>query len=172
MRGIRRPLRGGAGARRASAGFSLVEVVVAVAILAIGIVGVVGLQATLFHSARFSADISTAAAILQHRAEELGSMSIAALDGPPGVCAGAALGCAVDGAFTAPPASGCSQQVLDPMPVSVPGPGGPYRIDTGVTPHPDAVNHPNARLATISVCWAEAGGRARQIQSLRVVGDR
>jgi hypothetical protein len=156
--------------RSAKAGFTVLEAMIAAAVLAIGIVGVVGLQATLFHSARSSHDMSNASYILQYRSEELGSYSVAALQGPPAICPGAATGCLLPtGGFAPTPA--CSQNVVDPIPLSQASPGGPYRIDTGIVPHADA-DHPNAMIATISVCWVDRGGRVRQIQARRVLGDR
>lgn len=160
--------------RRARRGFSLLEALVAGGVLAVGIVGIIGLQARLFHTARFSEDLSNASHLLQHRTEELGSKSLASLTGPPAICAGAAPRCMLDGAFAPAPASGCSQQVREPQPVTIaaPGPGGPYRVDTGIVAHPDAIGHPNTLVATISVCWTEQGGRVRQLQTVRVLGDR
>ncbi|MCK6544827.1 hypothetical protein L6R52_03095 [Myxococcota bacterium] len=152
----------------------MLEALVAGGVLAVGIVGIIGLQARLFHTARFSEDLSNASHLLQHRTEELGSKSLANLVGPPAICAGAAPGCMNSGAFSAAPASGCSVLVREPVPVTTagPGPGGPYRVDTGIVPHPDAIGHPNSLLATISVCWTEQTGRVRQLQTVRVLGDR
>jgi prepilin-type N-terminal cleavage/methylation domain-containing protein len=159
---------------RRQAGFTLLEAMIASAVLAIGIVGVVGLQATLFSSARFSHDMSSASYLLQYRSEELGTYTIDQLD-TTGLCRGAAPGCRGIGGIEAPaPASGCTVKIFDPQPISSPQPPdqGPYRVDVGILPHPDNINHPNARVATISVCWQDRGALFKQIQSIRVLGDR
>lgn len=158
--------------KRRRAGFTLLEAMIAAGVLAVGIVGVVGLQARLFRSAAYSHDMSRAAYLLQYREEEIGAYSVEKLD-TNALCLGTAFGCAAGGVFAAAPASGCSvmiddpQQMQDPQPV----PAGAFRLDTGIVNHGDA-NHPNARIATISVCWTDQGGRVRQLQTQRVVADR
>ncbi|MBK6690154.1 MAG: hypothetical protein IPG45_37160 [Deltaproteobacteria bacterium] len=152
---------------------------VAAAVLAIGMVGILGLQVNLTQSARRSQDMSNASLLLQMRADELSTKTPAEI---AVLCNGAAPGCmGPGGVLTAPPASGCRVQTIDPVPVETvgvgaidgsPGKGGPYIIDVGIQPHPNAVTHPTSRVARISVCWLDASSRFHQIQTTRSLGDR
>ncbi len=152
---------------------------VAAAVLAIGMVGILGLQVNLTQSARRSQDMSNASLLLQMRADELSTKTPAEI---AVLCNGAAPGCMAPGAVLAPPpASGCRVQTIDPVPVETvgiglldgsPGKGGPYTIDVGIQPHPNALTHPTSRVARISVCWIDASNRFHQIQTTRSLGDR
>jgi hypothetical protein len=152
---------------------------VAAAVLAIGMVGILGLQVNLTQSARRSQDMSNASLLLQMRADELSTKTPAEI---AVLCNGAAPGCrAPGGVLTAPPASGCRVETVDPVPVETigvglndgsPGKGGPYTIDVGIQPHPNALTHPTSRIARISVCWRDQANRLYQIQTTRSLGDR
>lgn len=143
---------------------------VAAAVLAIGIVGIVGLQSTLFSSAKNSHAMSTAAYLLQYRSEELGQYNFQQLVDTD-LCRGAATGCRLPDGSEAPDAP-CTVRVFDPQPITdaPPAEPGPFRVDVGVLPH-TGPTHPNTRVATISVCWTDRGV-LKQLQAQRVLGDR
>lgn len=148
----------------------MIEAMVAAAVLAIGIVGIVGLQSALFSSAKNSHAMSTASYLLQYRSEELGQYNVQQLI-DTNLCAGVTNGCRLAGGGEAPDAP-CTVRVFDPQPIDRPQPAepGPFRVDVGIVPH-TGINHPNSRVATISVCWIDRGV-LKQLQSRRVLGDR
>lgn len=150
---------------------------VAAAVLAIGMVGILGLQVSLTQSARKSQDLSNASLLLQLRMDELSTKDPAEI---AVLCNGAAPGCrGPGGVLTAAPASGCRVVTSEPVAIGAPGVvsadvgrGGPYTIDVGIQPHPNAVTHPNGRIARVSVCWADTFGRLHMVQSARSLGTR
>jgi prepilin-type N-terminal cleavage/methylation domain-containing protein len=155
---------------RQQRGFTLIEVMVAAALLATVIAGLARLIAVSAHSARTSDDMTRASYILHDRIEEISTLGAANLVAGA-VCSGAAPTCrgVASGSF-GPSVAPCEQWVESPVSVTAPSPGGAFRIDTGIEPH-TSPNHPDALVATVSVCWRD-GSVVREIQTVRVVGDR
>lgn len=68
MRGLRRPRRGG---RRQGGGFTLIEVMVALAVLALGVLAMLAMQVQALRGARYGRHTTEAARLAQQRMERL-----------------------------------------------------------------------------------------------------
>lgn len=159
--------------RRSNAGFSLIEAAISAGALGLLVIGLASMYTRGIQGMRQSESLVSA---LELSGQLLDVFSTAPPEAVP-ACTGA-VGCAdANGALQAPlPAAGafaCTRWADGP---SVPrsatqqyAVGERYRVDTVVGPHPDNTRYPDARLVTISVCWAEPSGRWRQYQERRLL---
>lgn len=161
------------GRRRTNAGFSLIEASISAAVLGVLVTGLAAMYDRSVEGMRQSESLVSA---LELSGQLLDVFSTAPPDAVP-ACTGT-VGCMQADGTLAPalPAAGpfsCTRWADGP---SVPrsatqqyAVGERYRVDTVVGPHPDNTRYPDARLVTISVCWAERGGRWRQHQERRLL---
>lgn len=159
--------------RRSNAGFSLIEASISAGALGLLVTGLASMYTRSVEGMRQSESLVSA---LELSGQLLDVFSTAPADVVP-ACTGT-IGCMdANGALRAPlPAAGtfaCTRWADGP---SVPrsatqqyAVGERYRVDTVVGPHPDNTRYPDARLVTISVCWAEPSGRWRQYQERRLL---
>jgi hypothetical protein len=172
--------------RRGRAGFKLIEVMVASAVLMIGSIGLLQLHGTIVRGIASSEDFSVALDVANQRLEELvivGATALpvctAGLNGPgcqPSIGAVQA----TTNVYTPPIADdpsgyACTRFVdstevimatVPPTPVPA---GSRFRVDTVVQAHPDPGLFPDGRLVTVSVCWFDLSNQVRQVQSRRYV---
>lgn len=167
--------------RRASAGFSIVEALIAAVVLGVGLMGIVRLHQSALRGLASSSAASYAMDIATQRAEFLAAMPAASLPAcayatwaDPHGCRGAT------DQFSAPKGI-CSRWVSDGY---VPMPDGtfpaafsaateaaaaaatlPYRMDEWIAPSP---NRPNTRVIEVYVCWRDEAGQIRQVMTSRM----
>jgi hypothetical protein len=177
--------------RRARAGFSVLEALVAAGVLGIALIALVKLHTSSMRGMKSSRDLGIAGDIALQLAEELAAQDQPTLNAS--TCfqaAGDAVGCrditVRPHAFTNPkPGADCTWWVEDGLMKD--GTGNPplnrqntlaaarasslpYRIDTVIRPHTDTANYPNARLIDVFVCWTDEQGAVKEIQTSRVAG--
>ena len=147
-----------------SRGFSLVEVMIASAILGIGVLATVNLFGHSTQGVSWTRDRSAATTIAIERLEFLGTKGIASLP----ACNGA-IGCQSGPTTFAAVIPGCTQQVgeMQANP-AITDPSGKYRVDTVVKDHPDLGRQGGAKLVTVSVCWRDRKQLVHQAQLERL----
>ncbi len=69
------------GTRRAMRGFSMIEVMIALAVLGIGMAGIIGLQRVAVSSSGFSRRVTEAAILAEDKLEQLRTLALDGLDG-------------------------------------------------------------------------------------------
>lgn len=172
--------------RRSRAGFSILEALIAAAVLGIGLIALVKLHQSAMRGMKTSRSIGIAMDIATQAVEELGGTRPDDLD---------ALGCATIGGCKAgetplsdtfaAPKPGCTRWVddghipdatntrptaPDTEAVAVAA-GALYRVDQVVLAHPGLADHPNTRVVEVFVCWRDDDGFVRQVHSSRVVPE-
>lgn len=155
-------------------GFSMVETMVSTGVLGIGLAALIRLTGTTADSLADNRHHAEAHRIAQQRLEQLATQRPDVLLLPTCPLSGAALGCREDRTrLTATKA--CTTWVDGPALPSATGSPAPtnptergYRLDVVIGPHPDTVHQANAFLATVSVCWEEAG-RVEEVQLARLL---
>jgi prepilin-type N-terminal cleavage/methylation domain-containing protein len=158
-----------------SKGFSFIEVLVACALLGIGLLGLVDLHLSSIRGLGRGRFVTGAKEIAIQRAEALATQAgdLTTLPACP-LNAGDPIGCFQDKLSLAPNKA-CTAWLKDadvptPAGASVAGAGTtPFRMDTVIGPHPDTVNHASALLVTVSVCWIDEEGAVEQVQARRVI---
>ncbi len=160
--------------RSRARGFSLIEAMIAGAILTISIVGLARLYTSAARGVAASNAISEAVDVASQTTELFSTMDP---DDVP-LCAGA-VGCRVQGGqawaseLAAVGAFACTRWVDGPaVPEAATGThrrGTKYRLDAVVEDHPDAAREADARLVTVSVCWADETGRVHEIRLRRML---
>lgn len=156
---------------RSRAGFSLIEAMVATAVLGVAVASLSALYTTAVQGYVTSQRLQDAVEIASQRAEQLATMPADELP----ACAGAA-NCRTDNRTLAAPlapagAFDCTLQ-LDAPAVQGPGAapaGARFRVDTVVGDHPDNARQPDARLLTVSVCWTDGAGIVHEVQATRLL---
>lgn len=155
-------------------GFSLVEMLVATALLGVGLTGLVRMYTTAARGVAENEARALGIRAAAQRAEALATMTPEALP----ACSGAPTCRDADGlGFTTDlgPAGAfeCTRWVDGP---DVAGPGAAaqargtrLRVDTHLAPHPETSRHEDALVLTVSVCWADGGGRVHEVQTRRVL---
>lgn len=158
--------------RSSRAGFSLIEALVASAVLGVAVTCLTQMYTTSVRGYVSSQRLQEAVEIAAQRAEQLATM--AAEDVP--ACTGTP-SCRADGTTMASelsPANGysCTTRLDAPAvvgPGSTGATGSRYRVDTVVDSHPDVSRQPDARLVTVSVCWLDSAGFVHQVQTQRLM---
>lgn len=190
-------MRGSRVARSSARGFSVVEALVAAAVLGIALVGMVQLHSSSIRGTARAERLGRASEVARQFAELLATTTPADLPAcPPGPLAAplvGATGCKGDVGqtflFTPTKGVGCTFWVQDGP--SVPsiddpnaaagaivaqpnaGPTGPqpsqFRIDVSVSAHPSANRFPDAALLTVWVCWRDEIGRVNEVRTRRIL---
>lgn len=142
-------------------GYTMIEVLVAMAVFAIGAFAILSFQVAMLRSSEMSRDLSDASYVMNLRLEELALLPV---DDLLGACPGARP-CMDGGEEAAIDLEPCSLRVDGQNRVDA---AGRYRMDLAVEPH--AV--PGAATMTLSICWRDFRGLLRQVQGVRVVGGR
>jgi prepilin-type N-terminal cleavage/methylation domain-containing protein len=175
--------------RPGQAGFSLIEAMVAAAILGLALVGLVQLHKTSMRGTVQATNTGRAAEVARQLAESAASQEYAQLPAcPPGAGpAGGQLppapaGCRAtlgpSAVYAAAKPGQCTYYVdgaavptVDPAASTdaAVNPNLRYRVDTAVSQHPDTNNYPDTALVTIWVCWLDEGGQIRELTTSRLV---
>ena len=177
------------GKSRKNAGFSLVEAMVAAAILGVALLGLVQLHKSSLRGTVRSQNVGQAAEVARQLAETTASQPFNQLPNcPPGATVrlsqppgGVPPGCRASwGPGTTPSpvkgngctfySDGANVPPVDPAAgdASVVAGSQRYRVDTTVSRHPNATL-PNTAVVNVYVCWNEPTGEIREITSSRLV---
>ena len=175
--------------RSRASGFSLIEAMVAAAILGFALVGLVQLHKSSMRGTARATNLGRASEVARQLAETAASQDFTQL---PNCAPGAG---PAGGQLPAPPA-GCRATVepsgvfagvkpgsctfyVDAAAVPSVDPGlnndaavNPqlrYRVDTAISQHPDTNNYPDTAVVTVWVCWLDEGGLVREISTSRLV---
>ncbi len=183
-------------ARASERGFSVIEALVAAAILGVALVGIVQIHGASIRGTAKAERIGRASEVARQFAELLATTSPGnlpvCLPGPMAAPLVEPAGCKnALGPTTvfAPPKANCTFWVQDgPSTPSVddpnavngaivaqtnPGPNGPqpsqFRIDVSVSAHPDPTTYPNAVLVTVWACWRDEVGTVNEVRTRRIL---
>lgn len=176
--------------RRRVAGFSVLEALVAAAVLGIALIALVKLHTSAMRGMKSSRDLGTAGDIALQVAEELAAEDVTTLNANACfLAAGTPTGCrdptVMPAGYSAPKAGAdCTWWVEDGLMRDGAGalPANrqnslaaavtsnlPYRIDRVVHADPNAT-YPNTRIVEVYVCWTDEGGIVKEVQTSRVAG--
>lgn len=156
-------------------GFSLLEAMIASAVLGFGLIALVRLQATTVNGVLSGRQVATAMRIADQRAELLTTQRADESLLPACPAGSGVVGCREDARALSTPKT-CTTWVDGP---DIPSPTGQseattrayegYRMDVVIGAHPDATNQAGGILATVSVCWLDDRGEVREVQSHRLL---
>lgn len=153
-------------------GFSLIEVMIASAVLAIGLLGIVELHRSSIRGLSRGRSMTVANEIIDQRAELITGRDPAVLLTCPTAADGA--GCRANStSFTA--AKPCTAWLMEsdvPTPAGADVPSSTdigFRRDVVIQAHPDTTNHSGSFLAIVSVCWRDPQGQIQQLQRQRLL---
>lgn len=153
-------------------GFTLIEVMIAGAVLSIGLLGILELHRSSIRGLSRGRSMTVANEIIDQRAELITGRDPAVLLTCPTASDGA--GCrATRTTFTA--SKPCTAWLLEsdvPTPAGADVPSSTdlgYRRDIVIQAHPDTTNHPGSYLAIVSVCWRDSQGQIQQLQRQRLL---
>ncbi|MEO1335359.1 MAG: prepilin-type N-terminal cleavage/methylation domain-containing protein [Myxococcota bacterium] len=180
-----------------SSGFSVVEALVAAAILGVALLGVVRLHGSSIRGTAQAERIGRASEVARQFAEMLATTTPGNLPAcgpgraapPTPEPAGCKAAVGVTTAFAAPQGPGCTFWVQGgPSTPSInnagaangaivaqppPGAGGPppsqYRIDLSVSGHPDLATFPNATVITVWACWRDESQTVNEVRTRRIL---
>jgi prepilin-type N-terminal cleavage/methylation domain-containing protein len=153
-------------------GFSLVEVLVAVGVLAVGLVGLANYQVYSIKGAARAEQTNASRTIAAQVAHRLATQNA----GLPACTTDE--GCrANNGEYTNEKAGDCTQYARDFVPDlqgDFPQVGGSmqpgsYRVDLGVLPHIDATEHADDQVLRVWVCWLDSSGQVQEYQISRLL---
>ena len=183
--------------RRGSEGFSIIEALVAAAILGVALIGIVRLHGSSIRGTSQAERIGRASEVARQVAEMLATTTAedlpACLPGlnlpPPDEPAGCkepgvttvatdekdGIGCTfyVQGGPSTPSIE--DPESVNGAIVSTPDPGptgwqpSQYRVDITVSQHPDAGNFPDTALLTVYVCWLNEIRQINEVRTRRIL---
>ena len=185
---------------KGNAGFSVVEALVAAAILGVALVGIVQLHGASIRGTAKAERIGRASEVARQIAELYATTEPGALPlcppgptvAPPPEPAGCKSAIAVTTAFAAekpactfwvqggpstPSINDAGAAAGAIVAQATAGPAGPqpsqFRIDIGVSAHPDATappnNFPDAVMLTVWVCWRDEVGIVHEVRTRRIL---
>lgn len=179
------PRRPRSGRRARRAGFSILEALVAVGVLGIGLLALINLHTSAIRGMKAGADRTVASEIANQAIEYYATQAFDTLNCPRGPVDGCIPYQDTDGPqplqfAPQPPCSAFYYDAMMPFSNGAPPPTAttedqanannmPIRVDVVSRRHPDGINHPNANLLQVWVCWKDEQGHTRQVGTTRVV---
>lgn len=157
--------------RRAQRGIGLIEVMISLAVFAIGAMALIRVFTATYRGIKVSQSNNAAVQIVQARLDELGGMDESLLP----ACNARSEGCRSQMGQFAPVLVEAGQaQCTQYMEASTLKPiteasTGRFRVDTVIRDQEGTTQMPGGRVVVVSVCWEGTGGAVHQVQSQRLV---